>query len=511
MTALHLVAEQDGMALAAEPSGASLRVPPHSLEAEQSVLGALLQDPGCWPLVSDLVTEASFYVHAHRLVFTAVAELLAERQPVDVVTVFERLQARQQDEHAGGLKHLMALSMSVPSSRNARRYAEIVAERALDRTLIAALDEASTIAWKGEGELDDRLDRLAEVVRRVDQQRKGPVAHRVPLLALDALRESAEAVSWLCKRVIPADSVGMLFGGSGTFKTYLALDLALHVCHGLPWMGRKTRKGPAIYVAAEGGAGLWARIQAWHQARGLDWRTADLRVVPVALDLGADAWRVVDAAQAAGVTPALVVVDTLSQTYAGEENSANEMAAYLRALGTRFRALWRCAVMVVHHSGHSATERPRGSSAIRANLDFLLGAFRDEAEMLVTLTCVKQKDGELFDDAIFSLRVQDLGEDDDGDRITQLAARHLSTGEEVERAMSRERGAGRGGKNQMLLSLLQNGMRVEELRKAFFEDCIELATAEAKRQAFHRAKGWAINAGFMEIAEGVVIIKKGAV
>ena len=57
----------------------------------------------------------------------------------------------------------------------------------------------------------------------------------------------------------------------------------------------------------------------------------------------------------------MVVVDTLSQTYSGEENSANEMAAYLREIGLRFRQLWQCAVLLIHHSGHQATERPCGS------------------------------------------------------------------------------------------------------------------------------------------------------
>lgn len=490
-----------------QDDGPTLRTPPHSEEAEQSVLGALMIDNAVHADVAEHITHASFYRHAHRVIYTAICDVIGSGQSADVVSVFVRLQETNLVADAGGLAYLNALCTCVPGASNAGNYAAIVAQRHAERMLIAGLDEASTIAWQGAEPFDDRLARIAEVVRRVEVSRKGPAAHRVPLLSLGDLQKAAESVEWLVKRVIPADSIGMLFGGSGTFKTYLALDFALHVCHGLPWMGRKTRQGAVIYIAAEGGAGLWTRIQAWHKARGLDWKKAPLHVVPVPLDLTADAWRVVDAAQLAGVTPQAVVVDTLSQTYSGEENSANEMAAYFRTLGMRFRALWRCAVVLIHHSGHAATERPRGSSAIRSNIDFLLGAFRDEKEMLATLTNIKQKDGELFEDATFQLTPYQLGHDADGDAITQLAARHLSSSDEVTQAMEGEGKAGRGGKNQLLLRLLSNGMREQELRKAFYEDC-DLDNAEARRQAYHRAKAWAMKAGFFEVAQGVVLVTK---
>jgi hypothetical protein len=442
------------------------------------------------------------------LIFGAIEALLASRQPVDVLTVFAALRDQQHEvSDFGGLPYLGALPNSIPSIRNVRRYAELVAEKAVERALIAGLDEASTLSWDSTIPLEDRMERVASIVHRVEQFHKAPGARRVPVLRLEELQKASAAVRWLVKRVIPADSVGMLFGGSGTFKSFIALDMALHVTHGLPWMGRKTLEGPVLYIAAEGGAGLWPRIDAWHRARGLFWKSTPLYVVPAAIDLQADAWRVVDAAQLVNVKPVLVVVDTLSQTYAGEENSANEMAAYLRELGARFRQLWACSVLLVHHSGHSATERPRGSSAIRANIDYLLGVYRDEKEMLATVSCVKQKDGELFDDATFSMSVAPLGEDEDGDKLTSLVARHLGTAEDVGEAIEAEGKAGRGGKNQLLLRLLQSGQRLSELRKVFYDEC-DLADADARRQAFFRALKWAKERGFMEVSEGIVIVTK---
>lgn len=482
-----------------------LRKPPHSQEAEQSVLGGLLLDGSAFSKVCDLITEQDFFNHAHRLTFAAISSLVAEGKPVDLLTVFERLQSLGAEEEAGGLVYLNALSASVPNAANIRRYSEIIVERATLRSIIAACDQASTRAFSNDPAALVLDDTKVALGRLADGRKLG--SQRVPLLTLSDLREQAKSVPWLIKHVIPAESLGVMFGGSGTFKSFIALDAALHIAHGLPWMGRRTKQGPVLYIAAEGGSGLWARIVAWHRARRLRWENVPLTVVPAAVDLSADAWRVVEAAQAKGVSPALVVVDTLSQTYSGEENSANEMAAYFRELGTRFRLLWSCAVLVVHHSGHMATERPRGSSAIRANSDFMLGCFRDEKEMLATLTCAKQKDGEAFNDALFRLSSHELGNDEDGDMVTSLVARHLSSAEDVQEAMDAESKAGRGGNNQLLLSLLQAGQKESELRTVFYGEC-GADTPEGRRQAYHRAKSWATKHGFMEVSQGIVITLK---
>lgn len=485
------------------------RRPPASAEAEQSVLGCLLIDATRMPLCAELLDERSFFYEAHRAIWRAIDTLYRDQAPVDPVTVHAELARRDLDEVAGGMAYVQSLAQAVPSAGNARRYAEIVAQRYAERALIAAVDDARRVSWQGELPLTDRMERITSLLRRAEALQTG-VGARVPLLGLEQLRASAAGVRWAVKHVVPAASVGMMFGGSGTFKSFLALDCALHVAHGRPWLGRLTQQAPVIYIAAEGGAGLWPRVHAWHRARRLGWEGVPLYVLPAAIDLQQDAWRVVDAALMLGVAPGLVVVDTLSQTYAGEENSANEMAAYLREIGWRFRDLWGCAVMLVHHTGHQATERPRGSSAIRANVDYLLGVFRDEKEMLATLTCAKQKDGELFDDAVFALEVVELGLDADGDTLTSLRALHLSSGDEVQRARQAEKAAGRGGRNMALMDLVSNMMRLQDLRKAFYE-LLEGADAEAKKKAFWRAKQWAEDAGLIEIREGFVAdLREGA-
>lgn len=332
-------------------------------------------------------------------------------------------------------------------------------------------------------------------------------AAAVPLLSMQQLQQSAANVTWSIKHILPAESVGMMFGAPGTFKSFIALDMALHIAHGMAWMGKKTKQGPVIYVAAEGGTGLWRRIQAWHQLRGLDWSKAPLFVVPVAVAMRSKAGSVVEAAKQVGVVPNLVVVDTLSQTFEGEENSATDMASYLTALGVAFRELWKCAVMVIHHSGHGATERPRGSSATIGNTDYLFGVFRDEKQLLATLTCERQKDGDQFKDQMFELSSELLGKDEDGDEIRSLAARHINPGAETAAALVRQVNAGRGGRTQQLIDLADSGMLFKTLRADFYAALGDLAQ-DAKQKAFVRAWCEAKDAGKLEAVDGRVIVAK---
>ena len=126
---------------------AQLRVPPHSIEAESSLLGALLLDNATWDRVGDLLTEADFYRDEHRAIFAAVAAIVNAGKPADVVTVWEHLQQRGQGEQAGGLAYLNQVAQYLPSAANVRRYAEIVRERSVLRQLVAASNEIATAAF----------------------------------------------------------------------------------------------------------------------------------------------------------------------------------------------------------------------------------------------------------------------------------------------------------------------------------------------------------------------------
>lgn len=343
------------------------------------------------------------------------------------------------------------------------------------------------------------------------QEQKSPA---LQLLNLAELDEASKHVSWCVKHVLPADSIGVMFGAPGTFKSFIALDLALHVAHGLPWLGRKTKQGAVIYIAAEGGTGLMRRVKAWHEARGLDWNGIPFYVVPAAVMLSTRSSDVVEAAKSVGVVPSLVAVDTKSQTDEGEENSSTDTARYFRELGTWFRALWACTVLVLHHSGHSATERPRGSSAIVGNVDFMFGVFRDEKEMLATMVCERQKDGELFEEVSFSLTSNTLGHDEDGEAITSLSAQHINNSQALIEAHEREAAAGRGGRYQSFCGLLQTGVTEKQLRQAFY-NLLPGMQMDAKKKAFYDQRTKALREGIFEFGtvsgsmEKVVIVRNG--
>ncbi len=143
--------------LSGDSQVANLRVPPHSIEAESSVLGGLLLDNGAWDRVGDLLVDNDFYRHEHKLIYAAIGALINASKPADVITVNEQLQKQGKAEEMGGLGYLNSLAQYVPSASNIRRYAEIVRERSILRKLVSASDEIATNAFNPQGKAIDRI------------------------------------------------------------------------------------------------------------------------------------------------------------------------------------------------------------------------------------------------------------------------------------------------------------------------------------------------------------------
>jgi len=150
---------------------AQLRVPPHSIEAESSVLGGLLLDNGAWDRVGDLLVDGDFYRHEHQLVYAAIGALINASKPADVITVFEHLQNQGHAEAVGGLSYLNSLAQYVPSASNIRRYAEIVRERSILRKLVSASDEIATAAFNPKGkQVDKILDEAEQKIFNIGEE-----------------------------------------------------------------------------------------------------------------------------------------------------------------------------------------------------------------------------------------------------------------------------------------------------------------------------------------------------
>ncbi|MFM8863401.1 MAG: replicative DNA helicase [Limnohabitans sp.] len=155
----------------ADQQVAQLRVPPHSIEAESSVLGGLLLDNGAWDRVGDLLVDGDFYRHEHQLVYSAIGALINASKPADVITVFEHLQSQGHADSVGGLGYLNSLAQYVPSASNIRRYAEIVRERAILRKLVSASDEIATQAFNPKGKpVDKILDEAEQKIFNIGEE-----------------------------------------------------------------------------------------------------------------------------------------------------------------------------------------------------------------------------------------------------------------------------------------------------------------------------------------------------
>jgi replicative DNA helicase len=141
-----------------------LTVPPHSIEAEQSLLGGLMLDHQSWDKIADIITDQDFYRKDHRLIFSAIAALAEDANPCDVVTVSERLESRGELEQAGGLEYLATIANETPGAANARSYAKILRERSMLRSLISVGNEISGAAFGTDGrtaaEIVDEAERL---------------------------------------------------------------------------------------------------------------------------------------------------------------------------------------------------------------------------------------------------------------------------------------------------------------------------------------------------------------
>jgi hypothetical protein len=173
------------------------------------------------------------------------------------------------------------------------------------------------------------------------------------------------------------------------------------------------------------------------------------------------------------------VVDTLSQTFAGDENSASDISDYLRLINLHLRSAFGASVLVIHHTGHSASERPRGSSALTANVDYLLGVYRPDADgMSAQLEVLKQKDGDKLLAQHFDLTKIVLGRDEDGDEVSSLVAGWYDSVKIVKDAVGKL-----SVYEKMVIDALDDGLvlQEDELRALFTEGSVG-----TQRQAWRR-------------------------
>lgn len=226
---------------------------------------------------------------------------------------------------------------------------------------------------------------------------------------------------WIIKGVIPKADLGVIFGPSGSGKSFVACEMGLCVARGVEWQGRRVKQGRVLYLVAEGGGGVPQRLKAYASHHEVDMTTIPFGImhgVPNLL-IEDDVTDIMAALVAArGVD--LIIIDTFAQVTGGaNENSAEDMGLALRHARS-IREMTDAMVLLVHHSGKDVARGARGWSGIRAAADVELEIVRFDEEPVRTLRISKQKDGR--DDLQWGFALQEVivGLDRDGEEMTSV-------------------------------------------------------------------------------------------
>lgn len=230
---------------------------------------------------------------------------------------------------------------------------------------------------------------------------------------------SGASPTWLIKHVVPQAELVVMFGESGSGKSFMALDMGFHIAQGIAWREKKVRRGKIIYIAAEGAGGFRNRLKAYALHHNLNLADIDIYIIDAAPNfmLKEDALDICKAVIGLGLDDiALVIVDTFAQVMPGaNENSGEDVGKALRHAKGIHKAL-KCTVMLVHHAGKDTTKGARGWSGLRAAADAEIEVVRSGNARALRLS--KSKDGEDGTIFGFTLETVNLDIDEDGDMIT---------------------------------------------------------------------------------------------
>lgn len=399
-----------------------LRVPPHSVEAEQSVLGGLLLDNSAWDRIADMINDDDFYRFDHRIIWQHITRLISLARPADVVTVYESLTTAGKAEESGGLAYLNALAHNTPSAANIRRYAEIVRERAMLRKLVTVADDIASAAFNPQGKearqiLDEAESRvfqiaqegarggtgfqdiqplLAQVVERIDE-----LYHREGDSEVTGVPTGFVDLDRLTSGFQPGDLI-IVAGRPSMGKTSLSMNIGEHVAieQGLPVAVFSMEMG-AVQLAMRmvGSVGMldqhrmrtgklteedWPRLT--HAVQKVQEAQIYIDESPglTAMEVRARARRLSRQCGQLG----MIIIDYLQlmSGSSGSENRATEISEISRALKGLAREL-NCPLVALSQLNRSLEQRPnkrpvmsdlRESGAIEQDADLILFIYRDE-------------------------------------------------------------------------------------------------------------------------------------
>ncbi len=407
-----------------DPATAALKVPPHSIEAEQSVLGGIMLSNEAWDTIAERVSENDFYRQDHRIIFRAIAFLIAKDNPCDAITVSEYLNDVGELDNVGGLAYLSQLVQSTPSAANIRAYADIVRERSVLRQLISVGTDIADAAFTPQGResaelLDEAERRVFEIAEQRARSRQGFVNMQDLLVKtvdrIDTLYHSDSPLTGVATGYDDFDrmTAGMqrsdlliVAGRPSMGKTSFAMNIAEHVAI-------KERKPVAIFSMEMPAEQLSMRMIS--SLGRIDQKTVrtgkltddDWPRLTSAVSLLSEAPMYID--DSAGLTPGelrararrlvkehkeeglgLIVIDYLQlmsgSSRSASENRATEIAEISRSLKTLAKEL-NVPIIALSQLNRSLEQRTdkrpvmsdlRESGAIEQDADVIIFIYRDE-------------------------------------------------------------------------------------------------------------------------------------
>ncbi|MCH7833541.1 MAG: replicative DNA helicase [Proteobacteria bacterium] len=431
--------------VAADVAEQRLKVPPNSIEAEQSLIGGLMLDHVAWEKVADVISADDFYRKDHRLIFAAIASLAETNNPCDVVTVSEYLDNRGELEQSGGLEYIATLANETPGAANARAYAKILRERSVLRALINAGNEISGSAFATDGrmasELVDAAERLVFEIAEKGSRGRAGFKHLKNILPqavdrIDVLHQSEGEITGISTGFTEFDKLTaglqpgeliVIAGRPSMGKTSLAINIAENAA-----IGSKvptaifSMEMPSQQLAFRMISSL-GRVDQAHLRTGR-FPDEDWSRINTAVQLMSDAPIFID--DSAGLSPTeirarsrrlhrehglgLIVIDYLQlmQVPGTRENRATEISEISRSLKALAKEL-ELPIIALSQLNRSVEQRPdkrpimsdlRESGAIEQDADLILFIYREEVynpdtprKGIADISIAKQRNGPIGD------------------------------------------------------------------------------------------------------------------
>lgn len=373
------------------------RMPPHSIEAEEAVLGSMMIDPEAVERVKRVLCGADFFIDRNRWVFEAMMALHDRQEPIDLVTITRELQARGQLDELGGPAYISQL-MNVPTAMHAEGYARIVKRLSVRRGTLGIISDAAQAMYEEDG---DEITALSEVGRRITALKYAAISRLSDeqnlMTAAEVMKTEWPVPIWIVPELLPAGLV-ILHGKPKSGKSWLMMQIACAKATGGRIFNKKVEPGPVLYFALEDNPRRIkdrANKQGWGHNLPVDFVLFDtfMREFGNLMEGGAE--RIAYLIEQRGYQ--LVVIDTYSKAIgmhirSSDSNDAGAITKALAPLQSVALNQNACVTMVDHqgkgssHEGGDPIQDLYGSIGKSGVADATLGLYRERGKLGATLS-----------------------------------------------------------------------------------------------------------------------------